>query len=132
MKKEGQFASTVNRVFFHDGESFGQVIFFLEIFHKTIGVQMMVRQQVLHQYAPDIEPYLGPGVMGIGIVVVVGAGVKDVGRPCAQSRFPVTRTDISSASCAPAETMTIKAMNWITYAPSRVGITRSSRSMVKP
>ena len=83
MKKEGQFASTVGRVFFHDGESFGQVIFFLEIFHKTIGVQMMVRQQVLHQYAPDIEPYLGPGVMGIGIVVVVGAevsiGAEDMG-----------------------------------------------------
>lgn len=39
---------------------------------------MVIREQVLHKHAPDIEPYLGPGIMGVGIVVMVSAGMKMV------------------------------------------------------
>lgn len=79
MKKKSQFTFAVSRVFFHDGESLGEIVPVLEIFHITIGVQMIVRQQVLHQHPPDVEPDLCPGVMRIGIVVVVSAGMEDIG-----------------------------------------------------
>ena len=95
MKKESQFAFAVDRVFFHDGEGFHKILLVLKIFHITVGAQMVIREQVLHKHAPDIEPYLGPGLMGVGIVVMVSAGMKNVGRARAQGHLPVIKVYIA-------------------------------------
>ena len=43
MKKEGQFASAVGRIFFHNMECFGEIFSVSEIFYITVGIQMVVR-----------------------------------------------------------------------------------------
>lgn len=95
MKKESQFASAVNRVFFHNGKGFHEIFFVLEIFHIAVGIQVVVRKQMLHQHAANIEPYLGPGVVGIGIIVVVGAGVENVGGSGSQGHLPVVKVHMA-------------------------------------
>ena len=95
MKKESQFASAVNRVFFHNGKGFHEIFFVLEIFHVAVGIQVVVRKQMLHQHAANVEPDLGPGVVGVGIVVMIGAGVENVSGSCSQGYFPVVKVHMA-------------------------------------
>ncbi len=60
---------------------------------------MVIGKQVLNQYSPGVEPYFGPRVMGIGVIVVVGAGVEDIGCTGAQAYFLPVEIYIAMAVC---------------------------------
>ena len=66
--------------------------------HVAVDVQAVIREQMLHQHSSGVEPDFGPRVVRIGVIVVVGAGVQDVGGSGPQAHLVIVEISISVAA----------------------------------